>query len=1145
MRYTSIYSGKLLRTLIVLVAFAGIPLTLPAQKSPSAVESEPRPSASIDLTPIGYHELSRMDRTAEDQRNLSLDFIDPDHALLTFNRRQMFQRLPECTPDHEDRLMHAVILELPGGKVVTETDWYLHDRRRYLWPLAPGRFLLRRLNKLYIVDSSLHESLLLSSPKDLLWVSITPDGSQIIIETENDKKAGTSAPKSPAKPEPKYVVQFLDAKTAATQRTLLFNNLTNLTGTSTGYADVIRKGDIWLLRFGPTVTKRHNLARVRSQTAPSVLYPTDNTLLIGRCAASGCKYGVTAFTLTGHRLWRQHWPHLRSYPELTRSEDNSRFAVTTLRVEPSVSRPPSLEDAEDALQSQVSEQDVLRQEVQVFDTASGSAVLSVTVSPAVATGQNVSLSPDGRILALLRGSMLELFDLPPISGEEQAKFAALKSDIPGLYTVGLNADADSTTENAAPAANAEEAASLTADAPPGTTAAETPESPATAQADSNAQPPSAISSSPSPSPVTDPAEKNSSAATPPLTTFKVSTKAVVVDVVVTDSKGHPVRGLSQQDFQLAEDSKPQNIRYFREFSDLDDSEQQPSDVQASRTQVASAATPGATTIASGTPPTPAPPAAPSSNVFNNRARSSREGAVTMVLFDMLNTPASDQVYARQQLIKFLESKPKMSQFALCALSSGEHPLRLIQGFTADETLLLAAVKGKRGQTRNNRWQAAAAETQNSVTTVAQLALAGGPTSGFQNLVGALQNMQAEQYVTDTSERASRTIDAMMLLARYLSGISGRKNIVWISASFPIALSIGPISSNPSIDNPNYTYKIKRATNLLADAQVAVYPVDVRGLQVFTAGLESGAGVAGPRSFDPPDPTSPNSVSLRSAIPQGMDFATQAAEQDTLTQFAVATGGKAFFNTNDIREAIATANEQGSNYYSFSYTSTNKVYDGKFRKIKVQLASKGYKLYYRQGYYADDINVAAREAQLARNAITTAMQFGSPPAREVQFSVRVYPVGGKKKVDREKVGEVRIASKKAPALPAQVEVQHYVIEYSLGASELRFVPQQNAGFRNTLALMISSFGQEGRMLTGWSTLAKSDLPPEVYKKVITGEVGFQEEVDIPMEAISMRLGVQDQMSNHLGTVDVPLPVPPDPNAPRKTKNALPEIEPDSP
>ena len=516
----------------------------------------------------------------------------------------------------------------------------------------------------------------------------------------------------------------------------------------------------------------------------------------------------------------------------------------------------------------------------------------------------------------------------------------------------------------------------------------------------------------------------------------------------------------------------------------------------------------------------------------------------MVLFDSLNTPPQDQAYARLPLIKFLESKPKLSQFALCMLSSGDYPLRLIQGFTADETLLLAAAKGKKGQTRYNRWQAAQSETQNAVTTIAGLAQE-GRTSGFQFMVGSLQEMQAEQYVTDTSERASRTIDAMMLLARYLSGISGRKNIVWLSASFPIAIAIGPVSNNPWIDNPNFTYKIKRATNLLADAQVAVYPVDVRGLQVFSIGMDSGAGIAGttPRSFQPTDPESPATSSAPSAMPQGMDFATQAAEQDTLTQFAVATGGKAFFNTNDIREAIATANEQGSNYYSFSYSPTNKVYDGKFRKIKVQLAQKGYQLSYRQGYFADDVNMAAKEAELARNAIATAMHFGSPPAREVQFSVRVWPVGGKKKVDRATIGEVKMASKKSQPLPPQIEVQHYVIDYTLDGSALRFFLQQDGSFYNSLALMITSFGSEGRMLTGMSTLAKSNLPPDVYKRVSAGDVGFLEEVDIPVEATSMRLGVQDRMTNHLGTVDVSLPVPPDPNAPRIARNKLPEIEPD--
>ena len=1120
---TSIYYRKVPGALFILFLFA---ITAAAvQENSSQTDSQPKPSSLVDLSATGFHEPSRMDRTSEHQPSLSLDFVDANHILLTFNRKGLFKRLPECTPDHEDRLMHAVILEIPSGRVVTETDWFLHDRRRYLWPLSPGQFLLRRLNSLYVIDSNLNERLLLTSPKNLLWVSVTPDGSQFIIETEYDKNAALSPRKFPAKSQPKYVVEFLDVKTLAPQRTLFFNNLTNIDGTSSGYADVIRKGDIWLLRFGPTVGKRRNLARVRSQTVPVVLYPSENSLLIGRCATAGCNYGVTAFTLTGHRLWRQHWQSLRSFPEITRSDDYTRFAVSSLRVEPVSTRPPLDDTQDDPFQTSVSERDVFRQEIQVFDTASGISVLSVTISPAVVTGQNVSLSPDGRRLALLRGSDLELFDLPPISAEEHSKFAFLKADVPGLYAMGSDTDYD-TAINTASATSPEDEENKTADAPAGAATEEASKAESNAPADATTPPsPEAKSAQAATTEKTAPAE------TAPVATFKVSTKAVVVDVVVTDSKGHPIRGLSQQDFQLMEDNKPQNIRYFREFNDKDESPAPSTSESAPKTQAASAG-----------PAPPATPAVPSANLFNNRAQSAQSGAVTMVLFDNLNTPPQDQDYARQQLIKFLQSKPKVSQFALCTLSSGDYPLRLIQGFTTDENLLLAAVKSKKGDPKNNRWQLAANETQNTLTTVSGLAQE-GRTSGFQNLTATLQGMQAEQYVTDTSERAVRTIDSMMLLARYLSGISGRKNIVWLSASFPIALSIGPLYSNPQVDNPNYTYKIKRATNLLADAQVAVYPVDVRGLQVFTADLSSGAGVGGPRSFEPPDPTSPNATQVPNGIPQGTNFANMSEEQDTMTQFAVATGGKAFFNTNGIKEAIATANEQGSNYYSLSYTPTNKLYDGKFRKIKVQFAQKGYKLAYRQGYFADEVNAAAKEAQLARNAIATAMHFGSPPAREVQFSVHVYPVGGKKKVDRSTIGEIRRPLKRKEVLPSQIDIQHYVIDYTLNGSDVHFVPTPRGGFLSSLGLMIMSYGTEGRVLAGMSTNARSDLSGEVYKKIVKGEIGFQEEVDVPVEATSMRLGVQDQFASHLGTVDVPLPVPVDPDAPKVAKNRLPEIEPD--
>jgi hypothetical protein len=212
-----------------------------------------------------------MDRLSEDESSVSLNFVDADHILLTFNPKKLFQRLPTCSPDHQDRLVHAGILEVPSGEVVKEADWYLHDRRRYLWPLSPGVFLLRRLNDLYIVDSSLHEKLLLSSPKDLLWVTVTPDGGQIIVETvkaSDTVKDSKPASRDSASPHgPKFVAQFLDAKTLAVRRMIPLDKMVDLRGTSSGYVDPIPKGDIWLIRFVPDSVNRRNTARVRSRAA--------------------------------------------------------------------------------------------------------------------------------------------------------------------------------------------------------------------------------------------------------------------------------------------------------------------------------------------------------------------------------------------------------------------------------------------------------------------------------------------------------------------------------------------------------------------------------------------------------------------------------------------------------------------------------------------------------------------------------------------------------------------------------------------------------------------------------------------------------------------------------------------------------------
>lgn len=1067
----------------------------------------PYPDSRIELSAIGYREPSRLERLSEDTASQSVHFLDADHVLLTFNPRTLFKRRPNCPLTHDDRMVRAVVLQLPEGKVVKETSWYLHDHNRYLWSLGPGTVLLRRGDDLYRVDSKLQEKPVFHSPHPLLWVSVTPDRTQILVETELPPVASTATPAAPstaAKPEPVYQVEFFDSLTFARQRKVQFNSRVNLEASSAGYADSIHKGDVWLIRFGPSPEQRHNLARVRSRTTPRVFYSGNNSLLVGRCASAACDYSVTSFTISGRRLWQQHWSRYRTFPTVERDADASRFAVSTIQhTRYSISGPDS-DQVENAVP------DGVEQEVQVFEAASGTPLLTLEVQPPVLNGQNLALAPDGRTLVVLQKSGLEFFHLADRSQDEDTQLSALRAESFKSYAFDPAPDAaafvDEQSEGGESSGQDEQI--TTELVPQSETEIKQDSSPdghsATAAARADAG--SALET----------AGQVNDELSEPVATFKASAKNVVVDVVVTDSKGRPIKGLPQEDFHVSEDGQPQVVRSFREFSETD-------------SQASSA---------------PEPPHRESPNLFWNGTQTAEQGPATMILFDVLNTPTADQTFARDQLIRYLEKRPKGSLTALCMLSGGQSSLRLIQGFTPDENLLMAAIKGKKGTPRAVRWQAEKTGTQGIVNTVSELN-EGGRTGGWQNLLQSLQGMQAEQERTDTDKRVGTTLESMMTLGRYLSGIPGRKNLIWLSGSFPLSLAVAVTPGNPSQGSRNYVEKIRKMTNLLADAQVAVYPIDVRGLIIGdTDSSENGpatrpaSGPAAATLGDDPvlSPMQANQQQAMNVL--GQNF----SEHETMTDIASATGGKATFNSNAIEEAIGDSVKQGSNYYSISYSPANKQFNGKFRKIKVALAQPGYTLHYRQGYFADDSKPHEKDADQARRVRSVAMQHGSPPAHQIQFSARVVPLGGKKKVDRAKIGEVLLASNKKTPLASTVEVQRYAIEYTVPASELRFVPADNGVYRNVLALLVASYDADGNFLSWRVHAGGSNLDAAAYKGLAGSDFHVHQEVQIPVDAMSLRLGIQDQMSDQMGTVEFALPVPPASGAP-KGKRRLPEIEPD--
>jgi hypothetical protein len=269
---------------------------------------------------------------------------------------------------------------------------------------------------------------------------------------------------------------------------------------------------------------------------------------------------------------------------------------------------------------------------------------------------------------------------------------------------------------------------------------------------------------------------------------------------------------------------------------------------------------------------------------------------------------------------------------------------------------------------------------------------------------------------------------------------------------------------------------------------------------------------------------------------------QIDEHATMSELAAHTGGQAFFNTNGIAQAIQTAAEHGSNYYALSYTPSNKKYDGSFRKVKVVIAGKKYRLAYRSGYYAMDPFAPAKPSKdLASSLARAAMQAGSPQSRQILFGARVVPVG-KLRVVQDSPANTK-PSKKPKGPQAPLEVQRYAIDHAVNFSDLRFAQVPDGGYHDLLNFMVTAFDEDGKLVASQIARTKADFTSDAMRDVVVGGVRMHQEIEVPVQSTTMRLGVEDVSNGHIGTIEVRLPVPPPPEIQVGARRSLPPVEPD--
>ena len=530
-----------------------------------------------------------------------------------------------------------------------------------------------------------------------------------------------------------------------------------------------------------------------------------------------------------------------------------------------------------------------------------------------------------------------------------------------------------------------------------------------------------------------PSQANSNTQVP---TIKTEANVVLVDVVVAQGKGEPVVGLQKEDFQVREDGHPQRISFFEEHT-------------------------GGTVAPIALPPMPP-------GVFTNYPTIRTTDSINVLLLDSLNTQASDQTYVRPQMVKYLRAELSAPTGARLAIFTLGQKFRMVRGFTSDSSASLKALLDPKSGTE--------AKFEPQTASGARMASENLVCAGIRSPMGqaACRDFMNEERAERTGDRVAMTLQAFQALARYLALFPGRKNVMWISGTFPI--SFFP-ETNPHGGHRKYQSEIRQTADLLTADQVAVYPISATGLtgEEATSADEHGRLVR----------------EENSALSQQIAMETLAQE----------TGGKPFYNTNDLSNAMKEAIDIGSHYYTLTYTPTNTKKDGKFRRIEVKGTNGSYKLAYRHGYYTE---TPESEPGIARDAasdpLLPLMSFGMPDFAEILYKVRVAALEG------------------SGADPTK-SVARYGVNFAISPQDVKVETSTDGVRSGSIEVGVIAYDGDGKALNAVSKRIPIHLQPNVFA-ALQG-VGFQlhEEIDLPEGDVFLQTGIYDLMAHHAGTLGI--------------------------
>jgi hypothetical protein len=248
-------------------------------------------------------------------------------------------------------------------------------------------------------------------------------------------------------------------------------------------------------------------------------------------------------------------------------------------------------------------------------------------------------------------------------------------------------------------------------------------------------------------------------------------------------------------------------------------------------------------------------------------------------------------------------------------------------------------------------------------------------------------------------------------------------------------------------------------------------------------------------------------------------AAQAAQQAALSNISNETGGRAFFNTNGLKEAFAKAVDQGSHYYTLAYRSSNPNFDGKLRRIRVEAGKGSYQLAYRRSYFADDPSTVGEGV----DTLAVALKLGTPVVEDLPFISHV-TAGQPEPPTPEQLAQLAKFTSGTPA--KQSDVARDQVDFGLVARSLTRIAGPDGASSVQLEFAAFAYGADGRLLNGIRTKVNRTISADKLADLEKSGFHTRLTIDVPVDAKYLRLGVSDDLGNRIGALELRLPLAPE-------------------